>query len=93
MKIQALFDRFKQQTDDTSAAILVLASILQGEQPELLTVKQAAERLNVSPDCVYQMVEAGKLKHQRVGKGRRGTIRIAVSDLAPPVTPLADLIR
>lgn len=92
MRIHALFEQFRQQTDDTSAAILTLAAVLQNEQPELLTVRQAAERLNVSADCVYQMVEAGKLKHQRVGKGR-GTIRIAAADLAPKVYSLADLIR
>lgn len=92
MNIQTIFDQFRQQTDDVAAAILTLASVLQGEQPELLTVRQAAERLNVSADCVYQMVEAGKLPHRRVGKGR-GVIRIAVSDLAPKVYSLADLIR
>lgn len=92
MNVKALFNQFREQTEDLPAAILTLAAAISGQQPELLTVKQAAERLNVSPDCVYQMVEAGKLRHQRIGKGR-GTIRISAADLAPPVVPLADLIR
>ena len=92
MNVQALFEQFRKTTDDTSAAILTLASVMQGDQAEKpLTVKQAAERLNVSPDCIYQMIEAGKLKHRRVGNGR-GTIRINPADLSPTI-PLADLIR
>ena len=92
MHIQTLFDRFRQQTDDVSAALLTLASVLVGEQPELLTVKQAAARLNVSTDTVYQLCEAGKLKHQRVGNGR-GTIRILPADLQPKVYSLSELMQ
>lgn len=81
MNIKALFDQFRQTTDDLPAAILTLASVLQGE-PDVrpLTVKQAAQKLNVSIDTIYQLCEAGKLKHQRVGSGR-GTIRIKPADL------------
>ena len=40
-----------------------------------MTVKQAAERLEVSPSLVYSLVAAGKLRFCRVGHGR-GRIRI-----------------
>ena len=48
--------------------------------PESLTVKQAADRLGVSARTVYDLVECGRLKCQRIGKGR-GTIRIRPADL------------
>jgi excisionase family DNA binding protein len=40
-----------------------------------LTVKQAAERLGVSPSLVYGLCAAGKIRHERHGLGR-GCIRI-----------------
>ncbi len=46
----------------------------------LLTVKDVAERLNVSPSLIYQLVESGKLSVHRIGTGR-GTIRVSQSDL------------
>ncbi len=48
--------------------------------PKALTVKQAADRLGVSARTVYDLVECGRLKCQRIGKGR-GTIRIRPADL------------
>ena len=42
----------------------------------MLTVKQAAEILNVSPGLIYALCAQGKLVHERYGLGR-GTIRIA----------------
>jgi excisionase family DNA binding protein len=47
----------------------------------MLTVKRAAEILNVSPGLVYALCAQGKLEHERFGIGR-GTIRIAESALA-----------
>lgn len=41
----------------------------------LLTVKQAAERLNVGAGTVYALCAGRKLEHVRVGAGR-GTLRI-----------------
>lgn len=40
------------------------------------TVKEAAERLGISPALVYALCKAGKLVHERYGLGR-GTIRIS----------------
>jgi excisionase family DNA binding protein len=40
-----------------------------------MSVKQAAERLGVSPSLIYSLCAARKLRHFRVGVGR-GTIRI-----------------
>ena len=50
------------------------------EKADWLTVKQAAERLNVSPRTIYDLCEMGRLRCKRVGKGR-GTIRILPVDL------------
>jgi excisionase family DNA binding protein len=41
----------------------------------VLTVKEVAERWNVSRSIVYALVASGILRHVRVGIGR-GTIRI-----------------
>jgi excisionase family DNA binding protein len=40
-----------------------------------LTVRQVAERLGVSPSCVYTLCAAGRIRHERHGLGR-GVIRI-----------------
>jgi excisionase family DNA binding protein len=42
----------------------------------MLTVKQAAERLRVSPSLVYSLIAARELAHVRIGFGR-GLIRIS----------------
>jgi excisionase family DNA binding protein len=47
---------------------------------ELLTVKQVAERLQVSSSAVYQLLDAGRLACHRIGTGR-GAIRVSESDL------------
>jgi len=47
----------------------------------LLTVKDVAGRLNVSPSCIYQLVETGKIPHHRIGVGR-GAIRFTEDDIA-----------
>jgi|SRR5665213_4497733 len=47
----------------------------------MLTVKQAAEQLNVSQGLIYALCAQGKLTHERYGLGR-GTIRIPESALA-----------
>lgn len=41
----------------------------------MLTVKQAARRLGVSPALVYALVAARRIRHERHGL-RRGAIRI-----------------
>lgn len=41
----------------------------------MLTVRQAAERLAISPALIYALCSAGKLRHERYGL-KRGTIRI-----------------
>ena len=47
----------------------------------MLTVKHAAEILNVSQGLVYALCAQGKLEHERYGLGR-GTIRIREDALA-----------
>ena len=41
----------------------------------MLTVKQAADQLGVSPSLVYGLCKEGRIRHERHGLGR-GTIRI-----------------
>ena len=45
-----------------------------------LTVKDAAEQLNVSPNTIYALVSNHRLACNRIGLGR-GAIRIAQNDL------------
>jgi excisionase family DNA binding protein len=47
----------------------------------LLTIKQAAERLNVCQATVYDLCARRKLAHVRIGGSGRGTIRIEEADL------------
>lgn len=65
---QRIFDQFKAQTGDVSAAaMLTLASaLLPASKP--LTVKQAAERRGVSIDALYDLCRDGKLRHKRTGR-------------------------
>lgn len=46
----------------------------------LLTVRDVAELLRVSPSLIYQLVESGKIACHRIGRGR-GAIRIRLDDL------------
>lgn len=50
------------------------------DEPEFLTVKQAAKHLNISPGCVYRLCITRKLTHHRFGDGR-GAIRFRQQDL------------
>jgi excisionase family DNA binding protein len=47
---------------------------------QLLTVSDVAEVLNVSESLLYQMLDAGKLPHLRIGNGR-GVIRFDPADI------------
>ncbi len=46
----------------------------------MLTVKEVSERLRVSRECVYALVNRGLLSCIRIGIGR-GTIRFTETDL------------
>src|SRR5262249_36384057 len=50
------------------------------EEASVLTVKQVADRLAVSPKCVYSLIEHGNLPCPRIGSGR-GTIRVSEEQL------------
>jgi excisionase family DNA binding protein len=54
---------------------IALEPVERNEVGMSLTVKQAAERLGVSPSLVYGLCAAGKIRHERHGLGR-GCIRI-----------------
>ncbi len=65
-----------------------------------MKVREAADRLELSPATVYSLVASGKLRHFRVGLGR-GSIRIAEEHLAEylqaaetvPIQPPARRVR
>ena len=88
-KVESLFERFKVVAGGCSSTAgnltVAYATMLATEQAEahqddVLTVPEAAARLKVHPNTVYDMCESGRLKHCRFGAGR-GTIRIATDDL------------
>jgi excisionase family DNA binding protein len=77
-----LFDEFKRLTDCApSAAMLTLAHAIlskgQSDAPEYVSVRRAAELLNVGQDSVYDLCREGRLRHRRIGR----TIRIRPRDL------------
>lgn len=51
------------------------------KSPQMMTIKQAAERLNVSEKTVRNLIKSGRLGHHRIGAGR-GVIRISEQSLA-----------
>ena len=51
----------------------------------MLTVRQVADRLNLSKQCVYALIDSGRLPAHRFGVGR-GTIRICSNDLRQYIT-------
>lgn len=46
----------------------------------MLTVREVAERIKLSPSAVYLLVERKQIAHHRLG-GQRGAIRISEQDL------------
>ena len=52
----------------------------------LLTVREAAERLRLSPAAIYEMIRRGSLAAVRVGP-RQGAIRIRAGDLEACMQP------
>jgi excisionase family DNA binding protein len=77
--IEPIYQRFLQMTGDPgAAATLVLAEVLSSKEPEWLDVKQAAARLGISPNKMYQLCSEGGVRHKKVGR----QIRITPDDLA-----------
>lgn len=57
-----------------------------------MTVKQAAERLEVSVATVYSLITAGRLRHYRIGNGR-GVIRIGEDHIAAYLNGAESVIK
>ena len=54
---------------------------MDSQKPKMLTVQDVATELNVTCQCVYGLIDAGKLVAHRIGVGR-GTIRVSRADFA-----------
>ena len=54
------------------------------DEPDYMTVKQAARHINVSPERIYRLCMNRKLSHYRFGEGR-GAMRIRRMDLLDSV--------
>jgi excisionase family DNA binding protein len=68
------FDRIESQLE---RLIALVGRMVDGDKPaadQRLTIKQVANRLNVSTDTVRNLDRCGKLPASRIGKGR-GTLR------------------
>jgi len=57
------------------------------ETRRLLTARQVAEELMLSPSAVYRAVERGELKAVRLG-GRGTSIRIPISEVERVLAPI-----
>ncbi len=83
--VNALYAEYLEHTggDKAAAASLSLAAVLMenggpAKPPDAaLTVTEAAKRLNVATNTVYDLVERGELTHHRIGR----TIRILPADI------------
>jgi excisionase family DNA binding protein len=73
-EIERLFTDYLTLTGgDKAAASLALATVLvEANTPppagQSLTVKEAAAQLHVSPSCIYELCESGKLSSFKVGR-------------------------
>lgn len=84
-EIKRLFDDYMQAaTDPVAAAVLVLADVLyeepiiiESDDPNSYTVKDAAELMNLSSRQVYQMCLAGQLRCFRADH----TLRIPLDEI------------
>ena len=50
------------------------------EHPKLMTVKEAARLLSISPQSVYRLISSGRIPAYRLAVGR-GAVRINEQDL------------
>jgi excisionase family DNA binding protein len=73
--VNTLYAEYLEHTggDKAAAASLALAAVLmEANTPpptgQSLTVKEAAAQLHVSPSCIYELCESGKLASFKVGR-------------------------
>jgi hypothetical protein len=107
-RIKLLYDHFRSQgLCELGASNLALATIqagLEAVKPgEVLTVAEAAERLKLCEDIIYDLCNSGRLHSMKIssGVGKRPAIRIPLSSLlafqqenaAPAGTPAGVKLR
>jgi excisionase family DNA binding protein len=71
-----------QDSTDLQRKAAVFRNLVTTLLPRSLTVRQVAERINLSPSSVYELCASGELRHIRV----RNVIRV-------PEVWLADFVR
>lgn len=82
-QVQQLYQKYLEMTegDKAAAASLALADVMfeEPESPvsESLTVAEAAKRLHVARNTVYDLCARGEINHHRVGR----TIRLRPADI------------
>ena len=71
-RLKALYDEYLKLTGDKSAAAsMTLADVMRSAEPAMLTVDEAALRLNLCTKKVYAMCRLGELPSVKVGRSVR----------------------
>ena len=77
-RCQVLAERIDSGEDvwsEYAAAVIALNHLSPAERRPLVTTKEMAERLSVTPKTVRKLGRAGKLEGERYGKRGTGAIR------------------
>jgi len=86
MSLEKRFQHWSDITNDTAAAILVLAEVLAKKPKQLLSVADAAKQLGVRREKVLAWIHAGKLPATNTATSSRPRYRISKAALKEFVT-------
>jgi excisionase family DNA binding protein len=98
--VTQLYQAYLQHTGDSAAAAsLTLADVMQSNADQAktappdqsLTVADAAVRLRISTETIYELVARGELNHHRIGRGR--SIRFRPADIQEYQRRMAEATR
>lgn len=79
-QVNELFTLNTPQERFVSASAIICTGTFEKSKTPPLTVREVAQRLNVSIGLVYALCSSGRLEHRRYGTGR-GTIRVNVESI------------
>jgi len=79
MSFESDYQKFLKLTgNEVAAAVLAVGALLAGQRDDaLLTPKQAAAKLAVSVDLIYELCASGRLRSRKIGRA----VRIHPDDL------------